>query len=192
MPNSGINIPGVSLALEYRPQLHASPTRLHPDFGGIHSDFHVGVSGGAKEIKPLGGTKYAVINLIGFWTYRVSPKSSFGAEGGLNYNASLRYRMADIDKPPADPAMNYRPYLAALYQLHFDPLVLRFSLGSYIAPRFEQDGNVFLRYHLAYQWRNWQVFGGLKSHYARADNVELGMAYRLTKRPADKTQKPQP
>ncbi len=179
MPNSGINMPGLSLALEYRPVEHMDPHRRSPDFGGVRSDFFVGVSGGAKEIKPLGGPKYAVINLIGLWTMRVSPKSSFGAEGGLNYNESLRFRLADIDRPPGERAYNYRPYLAAVYQLHFEPLIIRFGVGSYINPKFREDGNLFLRYHLVYQWRDWQIFGGLKSHYARADNIEVGLVYRL-------------
>lgn len=179
MPNSGINMPGISVALAYQPGEHTDPTRRSPDFGGVRSDFFVGASGGAKEIKPLGGPKYAVVNLIGLWTIRVSAKSSFGAEGGLNYNESLRYRLADIDQPPGDKAYNYRPYLAGVYQLHFDPLLIRFGVGSYINPKFDQDGNVFLRYHLVYEWRDWQIFGGLKSHYARADNIEVGLLYRL-------------
>ena len=179
MPNSGVNMPGLRLGVAYRPEAHAEPQRRDPGFDGLRSAVYIGGSGGAKEIKPIGGPKYAVINLFALWTLRVSPKSSFGAEGGLNYNASLRHRLADIHLPPGEKAYNYRPFVAAIYQIHFDPLTIRFGLGHYIDPKFERDGNIFMRYHLAYQWGNWQFFGGLKSHYARADNVEVGIAHRI-------------
>lgn len=179
MPNSGINLAGLRLALTYTPAPVPLPDRKSPPLTGPRSSFFVGGSGGAKEIKPTGGPKYAVVNLFGVWAYRVSPKSSLGAEAGLNYNESLRHRLADIGKPPGRKANNYRPYLALLYQLHFSPLIIRFQVGGYIAPVFRQDGDVFLRYHLAYNWQKWQIFGGLKSHYAQADNIEFGIAYRL-------------
>lgn len=179
MPNSGINMPVLKLGLAYRPYGGNPPQREEREFSRKSSRLNLGASFGAKEIKPIGGSKYLAGNVFADWVFRVSPKSSFGVEGGLNYNESLRHRLADIHEPPGERAYNYRPYIAALYQLHFDPLVIRLAVGNYISPKFTGDGTVFMRYHLVYEWRDWQVFCGLKSHYAKADHMEIGLSRRI-------------
>jgi hypothetical protein len=178
MPNSGINLAMLRLGIQYRKP--RKEIRLNPEFEdkGKNSLF-LGISGGMKEIKPIGGEKYAVVNLLAMWTRRISRKSSIGLEGGVNYNESLQYRAQENPDEELDPGMNYRPYLLGIYQLHFDPFSLRFGLGSYVLNEFKEDGAVFFRYHLVYDFPSLQVFAGLKSHYARADNIEFGMAYRL-------------
>lgn len=179
MPNSGINLAILKVAVMYKHTNPNLPTVDTTPFERKPMQLLAGFSGGMKEIKPIGGRKYAVINGFAILQKRISHKSSFGAELGVNYNESLQYRNSNGDNEEPDPADNYRPYFAALYQLHFDPLSLRFGLGSYFAADFNGDGNIFFRYHLLYQFERFQMFAGLKSHYARADNIELGMAFRL-------------
>lgn len=179
MPNSGINLAMLRLAFMYRTKQTEIPTMERKPVEKTPGQVSIGVSGGAKEIKPIGGRTYAILNGFAIWQKRLSPKSSFGGEIGLNYNESLQYRSENLNGEDLDPGNNYRAYIAALYQLHFDPLALRFGLGTYINPSFTDDGSVFFRYHLVYQLERFQVFTGLKSHYAKADNIELGMAYRL-------------
>jgi len=179
MPNSGINLAVLKVAF-----LHRSPSIELPQSGPLPfkgKDHHifVGISGGMKEIKPIGGRKYAVLNGFTIWQKRLTRKSSLGGEVGVNYNESLQYRNSDGEDEELDASDNYRPYVAALYQMHFDPLSLRFGVGTYFAADFIEDGRVFFRYHLLYQFERIQVFAGLKSHYARADNIEVGAAYRL-------------
>ncbi|MCH2214524.1 MAG: acyloxyacyl hydrolase [Flavobacteriales bacterium] len=179
MPNSGINLGLLRVGIMYRFEESEIPEILIKEMGPQTSEILAGISGGLKEILPIGGDKYGVLNLFGIYQKRISGKSTFGGEIGLNYNESLQYKNDDSPSDGPNQSDNYRAYISALYQLNFDPIAIRFSLGSYIAPRFTDDGFIFLRYHLVYEVERFQLFIGLKSHYAKADNGELGIAYRL-------------
>jgi hypothetical protein len=179
MPNSGINLALLRLGVSYDLSTKTLPELEVKEFTRESGQIWFGLSGGMKEIQPIGGPKYAIINAYGIYQKRISGKSTFGGEIGLNYNESLQFKNDESEINGPDSRDNYRPYIAALYQLHFDPLLLRFSLGSYVAPRFTDDGMIFLRYHIVYEKNRFQFFIGLKSHYAKADNVEIGTAFRL-------------
>jgi hypothetical protein len=180
LPNSGLNLVMVKLAMEYDPGTFQTPVREKRALAKKYNAIYVGASAGAKRILPIGGKLYLAGNVFGIWQRRVSQKSSIGAELGLSYNSSLQDRDTDSGVSN-DPADNYRPYLLASYQLHFEPFGLRFQGGSYLFPKFKDDGLIFLRYHLLYNLSQYQVFVGLKSHFAKADHFEVGMAYKLTK-----------
>lgn len=179
VPNSGINLAMLRMTLLYRFSPSPLPDLSIPSFEPAKSNILIGLSGGMKETLPIGGKKYGVVNFFGIYQKRITGKSTFGGELGLNYNESLQYANDDGDQDDPNPKDNFRPYVAGIYQLHFDPISIRLSVGSYIAPRYRDDGLVFLRYHLVYDLSRFQFFVGLKSHYAKADNGELGVAYRL-------------
>jgi len=179
MPNSGINLALFRVAALYKFSYHDIPELRYSTFTTKKTEIRIGLSGGAKEILPIGGRKYAVLNIFGIYQKRISAKSTFGGEIGLNYNESLQFKNDQSDIQGADSRDNYRPYLSAIYQLHFDPIAIRFGLGTYIAPRFTDDGFVFLRYHLLYELNKFQFFLGLKSHFAKADNIEVGTTFRI-------------
>lgn len=177
MPNSGINLALLNLMISYDPKGFETPTRREIPFTPKPGYLMLGASYGAKEIYPIGGQLYNVVNIFGMYQKRVSPKSSIGGELGLNYNASLSHRVDEEGETAGEAADNYRAFIAGLYQLHFDPFGIRFEAGSYIAPNYKGDGLIFFRYHLLYNLDPIQVFFGLKSHFAKADNFELGLGY---------------
>lgn len=179
LPNTGINVAMLKLLFTYSPNGFKTPTRIEKPLEKLSGEWFVGSSFGFKQIGPIGSEKYGVANLFTVWQKQVTPKSTFGGELGMNYNASLAYRDLDINEPARNSSYNYRPYIAGIYQLNFNPIGIRLSLGSYVFPKFEGDGMVFFRYHVVYNFDRWQAFVGLKSHYAKADNGELGIAYRL-------------
>lgn len=179
LPNTGINVAMLKLLLTYSPTGLTTPQRVEKPFPKENGEWLVGSSFGVKQIAPIGSKRYGVANLFGIWEKRISEKSGFGAELGLNYNASLEHREVASEKASESSADNYRAYIAGLYQLHFDPLAIQLQVGSYIFPSFEADGMIFFRYHLVYNANRWQGFVGLKSHFAKADNIEIGLAYKL-------------
>ncbi len=179
LPNTGINIAMLKLLFTYSPSGFALPQRNEKPFEKTNIEWLLGSSFGIKQIAPIGSKRYGVVNMFSVLQKRINHKSTFGAELGLNYNASLEHRDVGIEKPSENSADNLRPYLAGLYQLNFDPLAVRFQVGTYLFPRFEADGIVFFRYHIVYNFDKWQAFLGLKSHYAKADNGEIGIAYKL-------------
>jgi hypothetical protein len=178
MPNSGINIPTLKLTAGYLGKNTTKRERLNPEFIRPDTDLLLGMSVGGKEIIPIGGSLYPVVNVFGTWRKRFSPKSSYGVEAGINYNASLSHRMEES----SDKAMvNFRAFIAGQYQLHLDPFGIRFQAGTYLFPTFEEDGYIFFRYHLIYEIGRLDLLAGLKSHFAKADNIEIGAAYRIRK-----------
>lgn len=180
MPNAGINLVFLKILLTYDPKgFHIPERKKSPPATSSPSSIYIGGSYGVKEIFPIGGPLYSVVNVFGIYDRRVNTKSSFGAEIGLNYNTSLEYRISGNSNSGGKSSDDYRPYIAGLYQLHFDPVGIRFEIGSYLFPQFTLDGMVFLRYQVLYNINDIQVFFGLKSHFGKADNVELGIAYKL-------------
>ena len=177
IPNSGINLAMLKMALTYSPSGFKSIPGEKPIFEKENHQWLIGTSGGMKQIPPIGSKRHPVINVFGIWQKRISQKSSLGAELGINYNASLSIRSSDPVQNKTQ--YNSRLYAAAVYQLHFDPLAIRLQAGSYLFPQFTADGWMFFRYHLVYNTPKWQYFAGLKSHFAKADNIEVGIAYKL-------------
>lgn len=178
IPNSGLNIALAKLSLVYHPY-KGVPNRKTILFKQSKWEYFAGSSFGVKEIYPINSGKYFVLNIYGQAIKRVSNKSSLGGEIGLNYNESLEVRLKDSAPGKGDKAYNYRAYIAATYQLHFDPMGIRFQAGSYIAPNFTEDGSIFFRYHVYRNFNRVQFFFGLKSHFAKADNIELGLNYKV-------------
>lgn len=181
MPNSGINMPFVRITAGYLPGTLAQPERRVadrcPDAAWRSPNRMLfGSSIGAKEILPIGGRKYHIVNVFAMWMRRFSPKSSYGVEGGINYNGSLSSR-EESDRTTT--LTNYRAFVAGQYQLHFDPWGIRLQAGSYLFPTFTSDGYIFFRYHLVYNAGRVDLLAGLKSHFAKADNIEIGAAYRI-------------
>lgn len=179
LPNTGINLAMLKLLFTYSPTGFKTPQRIEKPYPKENGQWLVGSSFGLKQIAPIGSKRYGVGNLFGIWQKRTTEKSIFGAELGLNYNSSLQHRDVASEKASEDSADNFRAYIAGLYQLNFDPFAIRLQVGSYIFPNFEADGMIFFRYHLVYKANRWQVFAGLKSHFAKADNIEIGLAYKL-------------
>lgn len=179
MPNAGINLGLLKVLITYDPKGFVIPKRKTPPFPKKPFTIFAGASFGMKETYPIGGSLYTVVNVFGIYDKQINYKSSFGGEIGLNYNGSLQHRITEDNTPSGNSGDNYRAYIAGLYQLHFDPVGIRFEMGSYLFPQFTDDGMIFFRYHILYNFNHFQVFFGLKSHYAKADNFETGIAYKL-------------
>jgi hypothetical protein len=177
-PNTGINLAVLSVSLLYLAKAEAIPERQRQVIAEKPWQFYAGTSGGIKEVSPIGGPKYGVINVFGLAQKRINDKSSWGAELGLNHNSSLATRAGELGREPRQ-GESLRAFAAAQYLLHFGIVSLRLQAGSYVLPKFKDDGLIFFRYHLVYEMERLQIFVGLKSHFAKADSPELGIAYRI-------------
>lgn len=178
MPNSGINLALLKLIVAYDGSGGINPEREERKPEAKNRKISLGSTFGLKQTAPFYETRYFAMNIFGIWQKRFTSKTSLGAEVGMNYNASNIDRLED-SKKPAQASDNYRAYLGLHHMLHFDPFAFRFQVGSYLWPSFEEDGLIFFRYHLVYQLEKMDIFVGLKSHFAKADHAELGLAYRI-------------
>lgn len=179
VPNSGINLAVIKAALSYRRSL-PTPERLRPALEEEEKEakLYAGGSFGAKQAPPYGSPRHGVANGFLNLQKRLTAKSGWGAEIGMNMNGSLAQRARRSGRE-GSRSENFRAYIAAEYRLYLSPIALRFQAGSYIFPEFEDDGLIFFKYHIIREFGRWQVFAGLKSHFAKADNIEAGAAYRI-------------
>jgi hypothetical protein len=177
-PNAGINLAMVKVNIVYDGSGGINPPREAREPQDKAANILIGSTFGLKQTYFNTGDPYKALNLFGIWQKRLTPKTSLGGELGLNYNSSMKARLENINEP-ASSADNYRAYIAVHHMLHFDPFAFRFQAGTYLWPSFREDGMVFFRYHLIYQMKRIDLFAGLKSHFAKADNAEFGIAYKL-------------
>lgn len=177
VPNSGINLAVLKVAVAYR-KTTAQPERLKPATDDKDAGLFAGGSFGMKQAPPYGSSRHGIAN--GFLNYqkRLTAKSGWGAEIGMNINGSLAQRAREAGRE-GSRSENFRAYIAAEYRLCLSPVAFRFQAGSYVVPEFEDDGLIFFKYHIIRSFGDWQVFAGLKSHFAKADNIEIGAAYRI-------------
>jgi len=178
LPNSGINLAVAKIAVTFGARTVPRPERTIPEVKKNSAHLYAGGSAGVKQSLPYGSNLDGVGNAFVNFQKRATAKSGWGFEAGVNYNSGLADRAVEAGRS-GSASENFRPYLAAQYLLHLDPFALRFQAGSYILPEFEDDGLVFFKYHLVYAMERWQFFAGLKSHFAKADNIEAGIAYRI-------------
>ncbi len=178
VPNKGANLAVAGLAFQLWQKPQVLPQREMPLEVDKPWHWYAGVSAGLKTLPPVGGPHYGVGNVFTAMQKRLNSKASFGAELGINYNSSLQKRALEKNEE-APTSVNMRAFAAAQYLFHFGHIALRLQAGSYLFPQFSEDGLIFFRYHLVYEKQRWQAFIGLKTHYAKADNGELGLAYRI-------------
>ena len=57
-----------------------------------------------------------------------------------------------------------------------------FNMGHYLYNGWKDDGNIYHRICLNYYFEKLFICLNLKTHYARADMVELGVGYRIKKK----------
>lgn len=178
VPNSGINMALLKLIVAYDGSGGINPEREEKKPEANQASLFFGSTFGFKQTAPFYNTRYFAMNVFTTWQKRLTPKTSLGGEFGMNYNASNMARHEERKKP-VQPGDNYRAFLGVHHMLHFDPFAFRFQVGGYLWPSFEEDGLIFFRYHLVYQMEKMNFFVGLKSHFAKADHAELGLAYRI-------------
>lgn len=179
-PNKGINIASANVTLEFfggpnrmpqKPVVFKMPER--------RNTFRGGASLGLKQLH-IEGKRYLVVDAFGLFMRRISPKSSVGIQAGVIFNESIADAMAAKNQLSTDKTDYLRPYLAPSYMLHFGRFGLMLQAGGYLYNAYQVDGNIFLRYQLHYELnQKWNIFGGLKSHYAKADNIEIGTSFTL-------------
>jgi hypothetical protein len=175
-PNSGVNYVLFNLSVSRRHQPPGLARRI-PSFIPESGIWRIGFSYGRGEEWPINSGQKGAFNVFTHYEKRLTPKSSVGIEGALNYYANLEKR---VDQA-ASQMINYRASIAATYKLHFGNLGYRTQFGVYIFPPFDGDGYFFLRNHLVYDFERVQVFAGLISHWAVAQNLEIGTAIRLNR-----------
>ena len=175
IPNYGINIPYLSMSYA-RTITQDSTIRVRPRINQFKK-FYFGMYGvfSLKEINPHGSRKYPVYALGGFCRF------FFQQRAGIETGIDLISKQSIFD---FEPQVNktqwsilqlglYTGYLVPLNHFHFF-----FGMGVYIRDRYRPNGPLYHRIGFRYQLKN-GLYGNvtLKSHWAKADYMELGIGY---------------
>jgi hypothetical protein len=179
LPNLGINIATANLALRRsfgtniaRVSRPALPFSRNPQLL-----FHLG--GFLKKVYPPLGKNYFAGALSGLYLKPVNAKSTFG--GGLDvfYDPSISARIDRLGEKRPKAADDFRPGLYGAYHFSLNHIGLMFNMGYYLYNGWKDDGNIYHRICLNYYFEKIFLCMNLKTHYARADMVELGIGYRI-------------
>jgi hypothetical protein len=176
MPNLGVNVPYLSLGI----QRFLSPERIELHQKELQKPkLTFGLSGivSAKEMNPKGVGRFPVYAASFFTRKYLGPKA------GLEASIDLVYKMSLLSHPSYPQASGLDPLQIGFfigYVQPFDRLHFIYGVGTYLRDVLRPDEPVYFRLGSRYALNNHlEILATLKTHYAKADFMELGLAYRL-------------
>lgn len=186
-PNYGINIPSANLAIAYH--LTKANTYINRkmlpeltkfEFDGrknIELDF-VGAFG-MKDISEY-GRRYYIYTLSGNAFKSVSYKSKVGAGFDLFYDES-DLRKAELEQIELERnSQVIKPGVNFGYQLNLSRTSFTYNLGFYLGGKMARAGSSYHKIGMRVMLSR-SIFASLalKTHFARADYIGIGLGYKL-------------
>lgn len=182
-PNLGLNMPSVSLGAAYR----FYPDKVEPvckreEFErGRHIIPSFILAVGGKQIYPPNGQRYGVFTFMANFLYPIGIKSGLLLTVDVFNDRSIPANMKRTD---ANVKLNYfstfRPGIAFGHDLWLGRLSFVFQAGVYPYTKYKGDGIIYSRLGLRYLIGKHLLANiTLKTHFAKADNIEFGLGYCL-------------
>jgi hypothetical protein len=182
-PNKGTNLASTFLAIRYVPSNNNRTARLKNESREVDMPtkrWRTTVFGtwGMKEIVTPFQGKYISYSLNLASTYKVGEKVSLGASLDYFYTSSILAILEDLNREGVSRKYNNRVGLAGVFNLNFDRWFMEISTGVYVHDRAKINGAIYSRYGLYYVIaEHWTLGARLKTHFAKADNFELGLGW---------------
>jgi Lipid A 3-O-deacylase (PagL) len=181
MPNLGVNIPCVRVAVQYdRPRTLTAPVDS-PD-PGPRTQLYLLASAGARRTFPVDGPLYTALTLWGNAYRRISPRSLVGAGVDIFHSVALAPLLRNqegeqtiITRTDLLQGGVHLAYAFTLGKLH-----LVVEQGAYLHTAYKERGLLYQRFGLRHEvGRRWLLGLTLKTHLTTADHMEMGVGYRL-------------
>ncbi|MEN7548193.1 acyloxyacyl hydrolase [Rapidithrix thailandica] len=177
LPNKGANTVSYNLGMAYIPKPDNYKLRKDLEFTyrkGWNFDVYTGFA--MKMANYSDTTRDFAYTLSLAANKRVSRRSALVFGVDMFYTESIQ----DMVEEP-DPNF-YRVSLTAGHELMISKFSLMTVMGVYVYRPYKVDKPIFQRYSLRYYLNdNFFALWRLKSHYAKADVVELGFGFRFRK-----------
>jgi len=183
VPNLGINIPAVTIGLNH--QVGDYKLRLKKDtISDTDRNLHliICLAPGIREIHPAGGKKYAVGHSFIEAVKYIDNKRKLGLGADVFYDDSnIESHNGNKSKVPIDK----RSYFIKLgFHLSHELVFGRYSaivqMGAYLINNVESDGPIYHRLSSrCYINDNLFLDVGFKTHWAVAENFEIGIGYQI-------------
>jgi hypothetical protein len=178
VPNFGINLPYVSLGY-MRTLGKQKPIIDNHNFHFPLKKWLYGVYGifSMKQIMPIGGRRYPV------YAGGFSLRRFFNHKAGLEFDFDIISKQAILGYEPLVPKTQLRMIQLGIYAGYLVPLDhfhFVFGMGAYIRDYYKPEDPVYHRIGMRYQFSSGLIANfTLKTHFARADYLELGLGYTL-------------
>ena len=182
VPNLGLNIPYFSLG--YRKKIGTVRRPISRGYQFDFKKFYWSVQGvfSLKETMPYGLRKYLI------YGGSISTKSVLNPKVGFEFGLDVFSNQSHIEVEPLVEKSQINLIQMGIYGAYFVPMNhihFIFGMGAYVRDWYKPNGLLYHRVGVRYQWRN-GLFGhvAIKSHWAKADYLELGLGYIISRRSA--------
>ena len=182
LPNLGINIATVNLAYHHSFGDNLAIKKREVPKSDNRLQVHIYAGGFLKKVYPPNGKRFFAGTLSGMLFKQVNPKSAWGLGTDLFYDKSLSYRIDKLEAGNTSSLNNFRPGIYGAYHLSIKHLGLMFNMGYYLYTKWKGDGNVYHRICIRYYFDKTFLCVNLKTHYAKADFIEMGVGVRIGKK----------
>ncbi len=184
-PNKGTNLASIFLAARFVPdnndRLKALETGSR-EIGIPEKRWRTAIFGGfgLKEIGTPNQGKFASYSANITSTYAIGNKVNLGASLDYFYTSSLIPILEDLGRLGVSRKYANRLGLAGVFNLNFDTWYIEISTGAYVMDYAKVNGSVYSRFAIYYIIADhWLVGARLKTHFAKADNFELGLGWQF-------------
>lgn len=179
-PNLGLNIATVNLGLQHSFGKNLPVIQKEsPGFIRDTAEIHVYAGGFYKKIYPPEGRRFFAATLSAIRIKQFSKKSFWGAGVDFFYDNSISYRIETRKGKKPDAFDNFRQGIYGAYQLGVGNMGVMLNMGYYLYNPWLEDGNFYHRICLRYYFTKTFICVNLKTHFARADYIELGYGLKI-------------
>ncbi|GAB4259069.1 MAG: hypothetical protein Kow0079_16250 [Vicingaceae bacterium] len=178
-PNLGINIPALNIGVKYGFNKIDAVNFTAVDREKKWNTLLL-LNFGAKEIAPFNGPKYPIASIVFEKTKVVSNKSDLGVGLDVFYNASLPVLIERDTNLTSGNFDAIRLGVHGAWFLNLGKLQYYFNFGGYFINHYRDRGMFFHRIGSRYALNDKFILNlSLKTHFAVADFVEFGIAYKI-------------
>lgn len=187
-PNFGLNIPSVSGGIAFRlnKENNYIRRRLRPDLtmfefdGRDYIEVKAGTTLAIKETGDTDGKRYNIYAGFISASKSLGYKHKLGLCFDLSWDGSDALLVAHSNTEPYKKSELTKPGLSAAYELVLARTSFAFNLGAYLGGKDKSEGMTYYKAGIHYLiTKNLFANLTLKTHFARADFVGLGIGYRF-------------
>lgn len=180
-PNAGLNVASCNMAMAYTLPYHRHGKMRLTTIRDQRYHLLLSLSGGGKEIQPVGGVKYGVGALVAECLVQPDLKRRWG--GGLDcfYDGSDKALMRAGGQWNNHNESLVKGGAHVTYVWLIDRASIYIQAGVYIWQKEKSDGMIWDRVGIRYRMKN-GLFAdfSLKSHFARADVILFGLGKQIS------------
>jgi hypothetical protein len=187
-PNYGLNIPSLSGGAAFRLNKENSyiKRRIRPDLTRFEFDgrefleIKLGTTFAIKETGDTDGKRYNIYSGFLSASKSLGFKNKLGLCLDLSWDGSDALLVARTNTDPYPARQLTKPGISAAYELVLSRMSFAFNLGFYLGGKDKSEGLSYYKAGIHYLIsKNMFANLTLKTHFARADYVGIGLGYRF-------------